>query len=133
MRKVLSHSLLGSLGAVSGSTIYRSTWQPIDSFDHYMVQVVWTGTPTAQVSLLVSADPVSSGYVAQDVAAPKNYDIQQSSTVNTTTVPLSPSGQYIITYDVTVTSGNWAAVQWVNGSGSGTITAINFVGKGAQV
>lgn len=133
MRKVLSSSLLGSLGAVSGTTTYRSNWQPIDSFEHYMVQIVWTGTPVATVSLVVSADPILNRNKPVETQVPTNFDYVSGSQVSTGSVVVGPSGSYIVTYDVLTSSGNWIAVNWVNASGSGILTSINFVGKGSQV
>jgi len=133
MRKVLSSNLLGSLGAVTGSNTYLSNWQPIDSFEHYMVQIVFTGTPTATVALVVSADPVPGHLTPPSENAPVNYDFVSNSQLSTASVSIGPSGNYIVTYDVLTSSGNWIAVRWANASGSGTITSINFVGKGSQV
>ena len=128
MKKYLQRDLKGSLGAVSSTTTYKSEWQVIDSFERYMVQIVWTGSPVATVSLLVSADPIPSleTFASAAVIAPVNSDSVSSSSTST-------SGKNIITYDVTATAGNWIALQWVNASGSGVIKSINFVGKGSLV
>lgn len=128
MKKYLQRSLKGSLGAVSSTTTYRSLYQPIDSFEKYMIQIVWTGTPTATVTLQVSADPILplESYSTLDAAAPVNVDTVSSSSSSTV-------GVNILTYEVLGSSGNWIGVKWVNASGTGTITAINFVGKGSLV
>lgn len=127
MKKHLQRNLITAPVAVTGTNTYATAWQRVDSFDKYMIQVIWSGTPTATVSIKVSADPVP-GIGAGEAAAtaPTNYDFVASSSLTTT-------GKNIITYEVTVTSANWIGVQWVNSSGTGTITAVNFVGKGAQV
>lgn len=133
MKKSLSRNLIGSLGAVSGATTYQSLWQPVDDLNHYMIQVVWTGTPTATVALMTSADPIEFGYVPLSALAPTNYDYKSGTTVSTTGVTLSPSGKYMITYEIVTSTGNWISVQWTNTSGSGTISSINFAGTGSQV
>lgn len=128
MKKYLQRSILGSLGAVSGTNTYTTPWQFMDSFERCMIQVVWTGTPTANVSVLISADPIKKieTYQPLESAAPTNFDVATGTTTTTT-------GKTILTYEVTGTSANWIALQWVNASGTGTITAINFVGKGSLV
>ncbi len=133
MRKTLQRSLLGSLGAVSGTTTYTSLWQTIDSFEHYMIQATWSGTPSAQVSLVCSADPIQTGYTPLSSFAPTNFDYVANSQLSTTSVVVGPSGSYIVTYDVVVSGANWVAFQWVNASSTGTILSVNFVGKGSQV
>ncbi len=130
MRRVLSRSLLGSLGAVSGATVYKSLWQPIDSFEQYMIQLTFTGSPTANISLLISADPVTHNFVPIDNNQPVNYDYASGSTLAASSVSVGPSGSLIVTYEVTTSSANWVAVEWNNASGSGVVTSINFVGKG---
>lgn len=128
MKKYLQRSIKGTLGAVSGTTTYTSLWQPIDSFEKYMIQIAWTGTPVADVSLLVSADPIPSlesfGSIA--VIAPVVTDEVKDSETSTT-------GINVLTYENMATSGNWVALRWVNASGTGTITSVNFVGKGSLV
>jgi hypothetical protein len=133
MRKYLQRSLLGSLGAVSGTTTYKSLWQPIPSFNSFLIQVIFTGTPVANISLVQSADQFEPGYVDIASYAPVNYDYISGSTVAASSVVLSPSGSYIVTYEVVACDANSIAVQWVNASSTGTITAINFVAKGKQV
>lgn len=128
MRKSLQRSIKGTLGAVSGTTVYTSAWQPIDSFQSYMIQIVWTGTPTATVVLLVSADPVPAleTFRPITVAAPTNYDVAANSSTTT-------AGKTILTYDCIATAANWVGVQWTNASGTGTIQSVNLVAKGSQV
>jgi DMSO/TMAO reductase YedYZ molybdopterin-dependent catalytic subunit len=128
MKKYLQRSIQGSLGAVSSTNTYVSSWQFVDSFERCMIQVVWTGTPVANVSVLISADPIPSieNYSSAAAAAPVNYDIATSTTTST-------SGKTILTYEITGTAANWIALQWVNVSGTGTIQSVNFVGKGSLV
>jgi|SRR6516164_4857089 hypothetical protein len=128
MKKWLQRSIQGSLGAVTGTNTYITPWQFMDSFERCMIQIVWTGTPVANVSVLISADPINSpeSYASIAAAAPVNFDIA----ANTTT---STSGKTILTYEITGTAANWIALQWANTSGTGTITSINFVGKGSLV
>lgn len=95
----------------------------MDAFDSYMIQIAWTGTPVANVSLLISADHIDDIIAGQQ---PVVSDIVASSTIST-------SGKSVITYEVVKTSANWVAVQWANSSGSGTISSINLVAKGAMV
>lgn len=133
MKKSLSRNLIGTLSSVSGAAIYQSLWQPIDDLNHYMIQVVWSGTPVADVSLVISADPIEFGYVPLATLAPTNYDFKSGTTIATSGVVLSPSGSYMITYEVTTSDENWVSVYWSNASSSGTITSINFSGKGSQV
>ncbi len=136
MKKYLQRSLLQAPIAVSGANTYKSLWQPIDMFNQYMIQVVWTGTPSAILSVIVSADPVPSleTYNPLTSAAPRYYDNITNSITQVSAIPLSASGDYIVTYEIYTSSANWAAVQWVNAGGStATITAINFIGKGALV
>ena len=129
MRKSLQKSMLGSLGAVSSTTTYTTAAVPMDAFNGYMIQIVWSGTPTATITLEVSADPIPDlNYGFSGTAAlpqPTNYDTVASSSASTT-------GILIKTYDVTATAGNWVRLKWVNASGTGTITSINFAGKGSQ-
>lgn len=131
MRKYLQRNIKGSLGAVSSTTTYTSAWQTMDYFQTYGIQVVWTGTPTATVSILVSMDPVPPLGTYTGVAGgpstpqPVNYDTATGSAITTV-------GSNIITYDNVQTAANWVAVQWVNASGTGTITSINLVAKGSQ-
>lgn len=134
MRKHLSRSLLGSLGAVVGPSLHKSLWQPIDSFESYIVQVVFTGSPVGNMSLLVSADPVDLGNGENiPTIAPVNYDKVSNSQIAMASVTTGPSGSFIVTYEVVKSSGNWIAVYFELGSGSGVITSINFVGKGSMV
>lgn len=124
MKKYLQRSIKGTLGAVSSTTTYTTPWQTMDAFERCMIQIVWTGTPTANVSVLVSADPINNLESYTTAPAPVNFDIATGTTIATT-------GKTIITYEVTGTGANWIALQWVNASGTGTITAVNFVGKGS--
>lgn len=135
MKKTLSRNLQGAFTSASSTTTYTSLWQPINSFEKYMIQVVWTGTPTANVSLVVSADPIPSleTFATAAAVAPTNYDTVSGSVTAATSVTISPSGSYIITYEVVASSANWVAVRWVNASSTATISAINFVGKGSLV
>ena len=133
MRKILTNSLLGELGIVEDANVYISPWQKIDSFNSYSIQVTFTGTPVANVSLVVSDDPIGNRNVDWKIQSPTNYDYVSGSTIDSSTVPLGPSGKYIITYEILKTSGTWVALYWNNSSGDGVITSINFVGKGSQV
>lgn len=128
MKKYLQRSLKGTLGAVSGTTTYTTPWQFMDMFERCMIQIVWTGTPVANVSVLISADPIASieTYEPLASAAPTNFDIASGTTTAT-------AGKTILTYEITGTSANWISLQWVNASGTGTIQSINFVGKGSLV
>lgn len=133
MRKGLSKSMLGSLGAVSSTTTYSTIFQPVDSFNSYMIQIVWSGSPTATVYLDISADPVPSlayDAVLDSFPQPTNFD-------RTLLTGVSTSGVSIITFDISGSDNgsgaNWVRLSWVNASGTGTITSINFVGKGAMV
>lgn len=126
MKKYLQRNLKGSLGAVSSTTTYISPYQRIDMFEKYMIQIAWTGTPTASVTLLVSADPVPSTAVDPNTYAPTVTDTVANSSTST-------AGISVITFEITATSGNFVALKWVNASGTGTITSINFVGKGSLV
>ena len=127
MKKSLQRDIKGSLGAVTGANAYTSLWTPIDSFQSYMIQIVWTGTPTASITLLTSADPIPplETYSSLAAAAPVIYDVVANSSKST-------SGINIVTYDNIQTAANWVALQWTNASGSGTITSVRLVGKGSQ-
>lgn len=131
MRKYLQRNIKGSLGAVSSTTTYTSAWQTMDYFQTYGIQIAWTGTPVATVSLLVSMDPVPPLGTFTGVAGgpstpqPVNIDVVTGSAISTSGIP-------IITYDNLQTAANWIAVQWVNASGTGTINSINLVAKGSQ-
>lgn len=128
MKKYLQRNLKGSLSTVTGTNTYRSLWQTIDSFEKYMIQIAYTGAPSGTVTLSVSADPIPSleTFPNQDAVAPVNFDTVTNSSTST-------DGKNIITYEVLATAGNWISVQWANTSGTGTITSINFVGKGSLV
>ncbi len=134
MKKILFRDLKGDISTISGSATFLSLWQPLDAFEKYMIQVVYTGSPVASVSLVVSADKVLPlwDYASTAAAAPINYDTVSSSVISTASVSLSPSGSYIITYEVVASAASWVAVRIVNASGSGVVSAINFVGKGSQ-
>lgn len=127
MRKYLQRNLIAAPIAVSSTTTYTSQWQVMDSFQSYGIQVVWTGTPTASVSLEVSMDPIPSleTFATASAEAPTNSDTVAGSTV-------AASGINIITYDNIETSANWVRVKWINASGTGTITSVNLVAKGSQ-
>lgn len=127
MKKYLQRSIKGSLGAVSGTNTYTSVFQPIDSFEKYMIQIAWTGTPTANITLLVSADPVPS---LQTIDLATYVPTVTDTVLNSTQ---ATAGINVVTYEITATSGNWVALKWVNASGTGTITSVNFVGKGSLV
>lgn len=132
MRKLLTKPLIGSFsataGAVSGTNVYTTQFQPIDSFESYGIQIVWTGTPVATVTIEISMDPVPQlGYSAgNSLPQPVNFDTASSSSVNT-------SGSTIITYDNIRTNATWIRLKWTNTSGSGTVTSINLVAKGSDV
>lgn len=128
MRKVIQRNLAPAPISVSSTNVYTSLWQPMDSFQSYMIQVVWSGTPSATLAVLVSSDPIPQLETFEPLssAAPHNYDVSSGSTANA-------AGRNIVTYDCIQTAANWVAVQWTNVSGTGTITSINFVAKGSQI
>lgn len=128
MRKLLTTSILGTLGAVSSTTTYTTNFIPVDSFNGYMIQIVWTGSPVATISLLESADLVPSAWydaVLDTVPQPTHSDTVVGSAKSTT-------GINILTYNVNPTNATWVALKWVNASSSGTITSIQLVAKGVQ-
>lgn len=128
MKKYIQRNLAPTSIAVSGTNTYTSLWQTVDSFNTYGIQINWSGTPAAVVNILTSMDPIPDLFTFEPMssAAPQHYDVSTGSSIST-------SGINVITYDNVSTAANWIAVQWVNSSGTGTITSINLVAKGAQV
>lgn len=128
MRHAINRSLLGSLGAVSGTTTYTTIFTPIHSFNSYMIQIAYTGTPTATVTLEVSADTTGNSWydsTSGTMPQPVVFDTVANSSKSTASVN-------VLTYDTTASAGNWVRLKWVNASGTGTITSINFVAKGVS-
>jgi len=115
-------------GAVSGTSVYTSQFQPIESFTSYMIQLAWTGSPDATVTLEFSADPVPPlGYsVPQSLPQPLIYDVVPNTTQSTV-------GINVISYDVVHTCANWVRVKWTNISGSGVVISMRAAVKGSQI
>lgn len=132
MRKLLSKSLLenfsATAGAVSGSNVYTTEFIPINSFESYGIQIAWTDTPVAIVSIEMSLDPVPPlGYSSgNSMPQPVVFDTAASSSASTV-------GTSIITYDNIRTNANWIRLKWTNSSDTGTVTSIQLVAKGSMV
>lgn len=133
MRKLLRVPLVKPTApvAVTGVQTYTTPFVPIESFDSYGVQIAFTGSPVANVSLEFSFDPVPYN----QKQAPYDPALQPTvfDTVPSTTIATASVTNGVITYDVIHSSASWVRVKWVNASGSGSITSIQSTYKGAQV
>jgi len=132
MRKLLQRTMLDTFsapsGVVTGVAVYTTQFQPIDSFESCMIQLAWTGSPTATVSLEISADAVPPlGYSSgSSLPQPVVFDTLSGSAQSTT-------GTNVITYEVLHTDAQWIRVKWTNASGAGVVTSIRLVAKGSMV
>ncbi len=132
MRRNLQRTMLDTFtapaGVVAGTNVYTTQFQPIDTHISGMIQLAWTGTPVATVTLEISADPVPAlGYSSGNkLPQPIVFDTLSGSSQST-------SGTNVLTYEILHTDANWIRVKWTNVSGSGVVTSINLVAKGVSV
>jgi hypothetical protein len=126
MKRHLQKTLLQGT-AVSGTNVYTTEFIPIASLETYAFQVVYTGTPTATVTIEQSFDLWQPNYLSPGVTP-----AQPTSFVTVVGSSAAPSaGNYL--FEVTSKSNaNWVRLKWTNASGTGTITRVNFVAKGSD-
>lgn len=133
MRKLLRVPLVVPTApvAVTGVETYTTPFIPIESFDSFGMQIAFTGSPVATVTLEFSFDPVpyNPGQAPYDTPLqPVVFD-----TIPGTSVATASVSNGVISYDVLHSSASWVRVKWVNASGTGSITSIQSTYKGAQV
>ena len=123
MRRYLQQTLMQGT-AVSGTGVYVSDAIPIASFNVYAFQVIFTGSPTATVSVEQSCAPYTPDYLSPGVPHPQP--------TSWTTVNTSSAAPANYLFQVSSSAVNWVRFKWTNTSGTGTITAVYFVAKGYQ-
>lgn len=93
--------------SVSGTNTYTSLPINVNNFDNVLLQLIWTGTPTGAFTVLHSPDG----------------NLYDSFTLTPAiTQPAGSSGHWSVV--LPFEAGQWAEVQYVNASGSGTVDVI---------
>ena len=126
MKRQLQKTLLQNT-AVSGTNVYTTEFIPIASLETYAFQVVYTGTPTATVTIEQSFDLWQPNYKSPGVTP-----VQPTNFVTVTGSSAAPSAGNYLFETTTRSNANWVRLKWTNASGTGTITQVNFVAKGSE-
>jgi len=119
--------------AVSSTTVYTSSWFPMDTFVAVGGQVVFTGTMTGTLIAQFSYDVVpalESQYVAG--ITPVNFNTASISVNSAVAASIAISSASTVSFEIGnggAISANWIRLQYTNATNSGTIVSATIVGK----
>jgi hypothetical protein len=114
-------------GSMSGTNTLTSSVTDVQWLDDIGYQFVWTGSPTGNISIEVSADyapggPVGSGPANAGNWTPLTLSYWNGASFTTSnSIPTSVGSPVYI--DLTLLSAPWIRAKYTNVSGSGTLTA----------
>jgi len=119
--------------AVSSTTVYTSTWFPMDTFVAVGAQIVFSGTNTGTLIAEFSYDVVPSLEATQ---SPTNFNTASISVNSAITASIAINAATATTYSLEVGNGNggaisanWIRLKYTNATLTGTIVSATIVGK----
>lgn len=119
--------------AVSGTTVYTSSWFPMESYVAVGGQITFTGTMTGTLIVEVSYDAPAS---LEAVQSPTNFNTVSISVNSAVTSSIAVGAAGTFSWELGSGNGgamtaNWVRMKYTNATNSGTITIGNIVGKAA--
>ena len=123
--------------AVSSTTVYTSTWFPMDTFVAVGAQIVFSGTNTGTLIAEFSYDVVPA-LESQATIAPTNFNTASISVNSAIAASIAINAATATTYSFEVGSGNggamsanWIRIKYTNATLTGTIVSATIAGKNA--
>ena len=116
--------------AVSSTTVYTSSWFPVESFQLYGGQITFTGTMTGTLTVEVSYDAPRSLEGMENT--PVNFNAVSFMVNNAVAANIAISGAATKSFEIGAdgaVSANWARIKYTNATNSGTIVSATMVGK----
>lgn len=104
-KKLLPKQKILLSGSMSGTSTIQSSTMVLDNLDNIGLRIKWTGTPTGTITVQCSVD---------------NIDFDSLTFNPTLTQPAGSAGGYLVSLNQLPFS--YMYVQYVNSSGSGTLT-----------
>jgi hypothetical protein len=122
--------------AVSGTTVYTTSWFPMDTFVAVGAQVVFSGTNTGTLIAEVSYDVVPA--LEGAVNTPVNFNTVSVSVNSAIAASIAINAASATTVSLELGSGNggamsanWVRLKYTNATLTGTIVSATIVGKNA--
>jgi len=121
--------------AVSGTTVYTSSWFPMGTYVAVGGQITFTGTMTGTLTIEVSYDPPVS-MESSATPSPTNFNAVSISVNSAIVASIAIGAAGTFSWELGSGNGgamsaNWVRMKYTNATLSGTIVVGNIVGKAA--